>query len=89
VSKTCLLVPQAGHASPETLALPIPFPPSTWSHLRGFQRQKNAHGLIDLGSKNPSHLWQDISGCSKALGEGAGMSLHPISYGCCHWLLRG
>ena len=37
VSKTCRLVPQAGHASQETLALPLPFSPSTWSHLRGFQ----------------------------------------------------
>ena len=32
VSKTCLLLPQAGHASQE---MPKPYSPSTWSHLWG------------------------------------------------------
>ena len=84
VSKTCLLVPQAGHASQE---MPKPYSPSTWSHLRGFPERPNAPGPIDLGGKNPSRAWQETSACSEALGPLA-TSLHPISYGCCHWLRR-
>ena len=51
VSKTCLLIPQASHASQQT---PKPYSPSTWSLLRGLQEWPNAPGLIDLEGKNPS-----------------------------------
>ena len=85
VSKTCLPVPQAGHASRE---MPKPYPPSTWSPCRGFREWPNAPGLIHLGGTTPSRAWQDTSGCSKALAPLA-IALHPISYSCCPWLHRG
>jgi len=62
-SKTCLLVPQAGHACQK---MPEPSSPSACSHLLGFREWPHAPGLIRLWGKNPSRAWQDTSGCSKA-----------------------
>jgi len=75
-SKTWLLVQCA------SWEVPKPSSPSTWSHLRGFQEWPSVPSLMDPGVKNPSHAWQDTSGCSKALGPLV-ISLHPLSYGCC------
>jgi len=79
VSKTCLLIPQAGYASQK---MPNPCSPSTQSHIMV------AKCLIVHGDKNCSRAWQDTSRCSKALRPLAS-SLHPVSYSCCPRLHRG
>ena len=49
------------------------FSASTWSHLRGFQEQRNAAGLINPGDKNPS-----CAGQWELQSAGGG-----------HWAIRG
>ena len=65
VSKTCLLVPQAGHASQK---MPEPCSRSTWSHLRGLPRvAKRPRPDRPWGQESFPRL-RATSGCSKALG---------------------